>query len=367
MHSQPTLSLIIPAYQAEQTIIRALQSASSWKGDGLEIIVVDDGSTDTTSSLIEEAASKDARIIPLAQENRGRSAARNMGISHAKAKWIMFLDSDDYLMPGWDDAVKEAANEESDLVIFAYQRGYAQTPLEEQMPVGSAVKAACIDSSEMMRFLIDGSFPSAIPDPRQYEWNSCWARLYRNDTLQSVAALTEGEAFPLGIRFSEDRIFNLEFALNAQRPTICFFSNVIYYWDLAASSTVSSSSLQDAHSILSFSSAVDGLCLDKESAKKLLATETLARFRKSAYLPLLQLPEAAKTWNHLLSLQKISEAIPFIPQVEEGKLWFNRLPAFGLVKGFRFLALLYWHIIYKLADIAKGPQSKKRQGSCSQS
>lgn len=356
MNDQPIVSLIIPAYQAEKTIGRTLESATSWKGDGLEIIVVDDGSTDLTTTLLHDAASQDDRIVLVSQANKGRSAARNAGIACAKARWVMFLDSDDLLMPGWDDTVKQTANAKGDLLVFSYRYGYTQISLEGRSDSGSPVEDACIDSSEMKQFLIDGSFPNGINNPRLYEWNSCWARLYRNETVQKIMELTSGEPFPLGIRFSEDRIFNLTFVSNMEDPSIRFFSNILYYWDLGSSSTVSSIRPQDARTVIPFSSAVARLQLDKESAGKLLAAEVLARFRTTSRLPASQLPKAAKTWGDLLSTHEISHSIPFIPRIQEGRLWVNRLPVFGITHNLRFLALLYWHVVYKLVDLIGAPK-----------
>lgn len=67
-----------------------------------------------------------------------------------------------------------------------------------------------------------------------------------------------------------------------------------------------------------------------------------------------QLPKAAKTWNALLSKEEISRSIPYIPRIKEGSYWFNKLPVFGIAHKQRFLALLYWHIVYKIVDLVRG-------------
>lgn len=354
MSSKKILSLIIPAYQAERTIVRALNSATAWEGDDLEIIVVNDGSTDGTLCLLQDEAAKDSRIRIITQENKGRSAARNTGIAHAQAEWVMFLDSDDYLLAGWSDLVKSTFDIPTDLIVFSYKRGYKQESPEETNNAPLLKRDACISLSEMKDFLIDGVFPKSISNHQQYEWNSCCARLYRNNVLQKMAQLSDGAPFPLGIRFSEDRIFNLTFLDHARFESIHFFDSAIYFWDLVASSTVSRVRFRDIFSITSFSSAVAQLQLDEESSGKLLASEVLARISKSACLPLSQLPKAAKTWNVLLSKEEISRSVPYIPRIKEGSYWFNKLPVFGITHKQRFLALLYWHIVYKIVDLVRG-------------
>lgn len=94
--NNPLVSVIIPTYNRANVISRALSSVNNQSYEHIEIIVVDDGSTDNTEKLME-------REFPLIHyfktENKGVSAARNLGVSHASGKYIAFLDSDDEWMP----------------------------------------------------------------------------------------------------------------------------------------------------------------------------------------------------------------------------------------------------------------------------
>src|SRR3989344_2966502 len=92
------VSIIIPAYNAEKYIGRAIKSALSQAYDNLEIIVVDDGSLDRTREIAESF--KDSRVKYLYQQNRFQGAARNYGIRESKGEYITFLDADDMYMPG---------------------------------------------------------------------------------------------------------------------------------------------------------------------------------------------------------------------------------------------------------------------------
>lgn len=97
---QPDISLIIPVFNNEQFVDETLSAARAQAGVSLEIIVIDDGSTDTSLDLIKAHAAQDPRIIVIAQVNQGVSAARNAGLDRATGRWLAFLDGDDWIAPG---------------------------------------------------------------------------------------------------------------------------------------------------------------------------------------------------------------------------------------------------------------------------
>src|SRR5215211_6980478 len=95
----PVVSVVIPAYNARTTLAATLDSARSQSFRDLEIIVVDDGSTDETLSVAKAAAASDARIIVLTRPNGGVAASRNLGIHSARGEYIAPLDADDIWHP----------------------------------------------------------------------------------------------------------------------------------------------------------------------------------------------------------------------------------------------------------------------------
>jgi glycosyltransferase involved in cell wall biosynthesis len=93
----PIVSIVIPAYNVERYIRRSVESALGQSHENLEIVVVDDGSKDSTAEIVKSY--EDPRIVYVYQENRGQGAARNNGIGRSKGKYITFLDADDmYLL-----------------------------------------------------------------------------------------------------------------------------------------------------------------------------------------------------------------------------------------------------------------------------
>lgn len=93
------ISVIIPIYNSERYLRRCLSSVSSQTYRDLEIILVDDGSTDTSLPICYEYKRVDKRFIVISQRNAGVSSARNKGLKNASGEYVMFLDSDDYMMP----------------------------------------------------------------------------------------------------------------------------------------------------------------------------------------------------------------------------------------------------------------------------
>lgn len=93
------ITLVIPAYNAEHTIERCLDSILRQTYEHLEILIVDDGSLDGTKAVIQKYARKEKRIRLFFQSNQGVSVARNAGIRHASGRYLLFVDADDYLEP----------------------------------------------------------------------------------------------------------------------------------------------------------------------------------------------------------------------------------------------------------------------------
>lgn len=89
------ISVIVPAYNAQKTIERCLGSLLVESDGSVEVVCVDDGSTDKTAEIVQEIAEKDSRCKLVRQENRGASSARNTGLTKATGEYIMFCDADD--------------------------------------------------------------------------------------------------------------------------------------------------------------------------------------------------------------------------------------------------------------------------------
>ncbi len=112
-------SVIIPAYNAEDTIERCLQSLLVQKRNDVEIIVINDGSTDKTANIIDNIAATNKTVICLHQVNSGVSNARNNGLSHATGTYITFVDSDDWVAEEYFSEL-DKADPDTDLCYFQF-------------------------------------------------------------------------------------------------------------------------------------------------------------------------------------------------------------------------------------------------------
>ena len=93
------ISIIIPVYNLEKYIKRAVESVLKQTYSNIEVIIVDDGSSDKSWTIIQEIADGDNRVVPIHQENGGVTSARLNGVRHSMGEWIGFVDGDDEVEP----------------------------------------------------------------------------------------------------------------------------------------------------------------------------------------------------------------------------------------------------------------------------
>ncbi len=111
------ISVIVPVYNIFEYLPRCVDSIRKQTYPYLDIILVDDGSTDRTGALAEKLALEDKRIRVFHKENGGSSSARNLGIAQAKGEYLGFVDSDDYIEPEMYERLLAAAQEENLLMV----------------------------------------------------------------------------------------------------------------------------------------------------------------------------------------------------------------------------------------------------------
>lgn len=158
------ISVIIPAYNIEDLLEKCVDSvlAQDYPSDLLEIIIVDDGSRDSTGDIADRYAKEHANVISLHKENGGSSSARNLGISHATGDYLGFVDSDDYISPDMYSLMMSAALEhDADMVQISRDETDAEG---NRLPdvVAPPEKVTVISPTEHLRTLLmhtgDASF-----------------------------------------------------------------------------------------------------------------------------------------------------------------------------------------------------------------
>ncbi len=120
--NETLVSLIIPVYNCEKYLQRCLRSILSQSYKNLEIVLVDDGSSDRSGLICDEFKQEDSRVIVVHQKNGGVSCARNKGIEVANGEWLCFVDGDDYVAPDYVTNMYNAVKNGTDLVIAKTSR-----------------------------------------------------------------------------------------------------------------------------------------------------------------------------------------------------------------------------------------------------
>ena len=145
------VSVIVPVYNVEAFLDRCVRSVLAQTFPDFELILVDDGSTDTSGALCDALAREDARIRVIHQANGGLSAARNRGIEAAGGTYLIFLDSDDYWDLGVLEALYRAAKQEdADLVLFPL---HYETETGEAQPAPAFPETGCYTGQNMLEML----------------------------------------------------------------------------------------------------------------------------------------------------------------------------------------------------------------------
>src|SRR5699024_5894368 len=115
------VSIIIPMYNAENTIARCITSIQQQTYEEIEIIIINDGSTDESAQIVQNKAKQDKRIHCITQKNQGVSEARNKGVEYATGAVIHFVDADDWIHKTMTAQLLAKMDTETDLTICGYQ------------------------------------------------------------------------------------------------------------------------------------------------------------------------------------------------------------------------------------------------------
>lgn len=122
------ISVIVPVYNSEKTLARCVDSILSQTFSDFELLLVDDGSTDSSGKMCDDYALKDKRVHVFHKKNGGVSSARNLGLDHVNGKWVTFCDSDDYVNDNWLSIFIKYCKNDIDLVVQSFnildQNGY---------------------------------------------------------------------------------------------------------------------------------------------------------------------------------------------------------------------------------------------------
>ena len=119
----PKISVIVPVYNTEKYLHRCIDSILTQIYTDFELLLINDGSTDSSGTICDENAMRDSRVRVFHKENGGVSSARNRGLREANGKYIMFADSDDTFYPNSLLDIQQLIEEDNDLVVCKLRNG----------------------------------------------------------------------------------------------------------------------------------------------------------------------------------------------------------------------------------------------------
>lgn len=233
------ISVIIPIYNVQPYLKRCVDSVCGQSYTDLEILLIDDGSTDESGSLCDLLAKSDSRIQVYHQENRGLSAARNLGLEKTNGDFIAFVDSDDFILPNMLQTLHDVLEKyDCDIASCSFIK-FTDHILKIE---NSAKKLKIFSSEDALRDLfLSGVFQETV-----------WNKLYRRSVLENLN-------FPVG-KYHEDIFFTYQAFLHAKKIAAVDFIGYGYF------------QRQDSISGAKFSSkrfdALEGMAIRAEKIKK---------------------------------------------------------------------------------------------------
>lgn len=202
------LSVVIPAYNADKYIKRCINSVvTAPVSENYEVIIVNDGSSDRTEEIIYSFCLKYKQVVYVNQPNSGVSAARNTGIKKSSKKYIMFLDSDDFLVQSWWKIVSKHIN-----------NSQAQTILLFDWKTKSGIKSLNFTSLNLTNKQLIKQF--TLTD----DLNAVWGKIYNKEFI-----ISNNIEFPIGVKIGEDAIFIGELLKNGAVGR--YINSVILYYE----------------------------------------------------------------------------------------------------------------------------------------
>lgn len=224
---EPTVSIIVPVYNAQATLGRCVGSVLAQDYRDFELLLVDDGSADASGALCDRFAA-DERVRVFHTDNNGVSAARNRGIAEAAGEYLQFVDSDDWIAPtATGRLVETAQNQRCDMVIADFwrvvgRRRARKGSIDEKGPFSLQDYAACM-----------------MKNPADFYYGVLWNKLYRRD----IVIQNRLEMDP-ALHWCEDFMFNLEYLRHVH--TVCAVQEPLYYYVRTRGSLASGTSLPKA-------------------------------------------------------------------------------------------------------------------------
>lgn len=205
------VSVVVPVYNAEKTLKRCIESVLKQEYGNLELILIDDGSSDSSGAICDEYAKKDNRIIVVHKENTGVSDSRNTAIDMATGEYIQFLDSDDWITSEAVGLMVHRAQEHNcDMVISDFYRVVGERVSHK----GDIPEEGVLSKLEFATYMME--------KPADFYYGVLWNKLYKKEIIEEYQLRMDRD-----ISWCEDFMFNLEYIRHIENV---YVSRVPFYY-----------------------------------------------------------------------------------------------------------------------------------------
>lgn len=171
------ISVIIPVYNVEKYVSKCITSVISQTYTNLEILLIDDGSTDGSGTICDSYIQKDKRVKVIHKENGGLSSARNCGLAHATGEYIAFIDSDDYVKPNFIETLhKRLVTDNSDIAVCNFDRTDENGNIISEFSLITPSEKKVLNQKEFWESFHDHSAVNIV----------AWNKLYKKTIFDSV-------------------------------------------------------------------------------------------------------------------------------------------------------------------------------------
>lgn len=252
---QKKLSFIIPVYNGEAVLPRAVQAVLKEPGEEIELLIIDDGSTDGTPGLCDGFAAQDGRVRVFHTKNQGQGLARNLGIAQAEGEYLLFCDADDTVVwPGIRRLLQEAGKSSLDVICGVYERvdSRGREQIGTHLTPGGVSRVGTREEQRRYHQIKTSNLFG-------YVWN----KLYRREFLLEHRLCFDD------IRkvYMEDTLFNLK--VFSQSPRYYLQPEVVYEYDVSGESTtrgiVQDIAQRNAHMLSQYDAYLKAQNLEEEN------------------------------------------------------------------------------------------------------
>ncbi len=212
-------SVIIPVYNAEETLRRCLDSLVGQQFSDYELLIINDGSTDGSDAICREYANTYSCVRYFAKENGGVSSARNLGLEQAEGEYILFVDSDDYVSQDYFALLSHTLESNAvDLLMFGY-RNFGRISAERD--TGEFYEDDEVGAAKRISFSM-----------RQYLFSSLWSKVLKRKIIEN-----NGLRFRTDLSIGEDQLFIFSYAMHIQ--SISSIDALLYNVDVSNENSLS--------------------------------------------------------------------------------------------------------------------------------